>query len=118
MDPGIMVSEKDAPWTPHPVAKGIEIKVLLSRKAHGAEASVMLVRVAPGAKAEVPEHVHENSEDIIYTLKGSAKLWIQGQGEIDLIPGRVVRVPRNVKHRAYDISADFLVFDVFAPPTV
>ncbi len=118
MDPGIVVNEKDVAWTPHPVANGIETKLLLSRKNHGAEASVMLVRVTPGAIPEVPEHVHESSEDIIYTLKGSAKIWIEGQGEIDLTPGRLVRVPRNVKHRAYDISADFLVFDVFAPPTV
>ena len=118
MDRRIVGNEKDVAWTPHPIAKGIEIKVLLSRKDHGAEASVMLVRATPGAKPEVPEHVHETSEDIIYTLKGSAKIWIEGQGEIDLIPGRVVRVPRNVKHRVYDISSDFLVYDVFAPPTV
>jgi quercetin dioxygenase-like cupin family protein len=118
MDRRIVGNEKDVAWTPHPIARGIEIKVLLSRKEHGAEASVVLARVAPGARAEVPEHVHETSEDIIYTLKGSAKIWIEGQGEIDLIPGRVVRVPRNVKHRVYNISADFLIYDVFAPPTV
>ncbi len=118
MDPGIVVNEKDVAWTPHPIAKGIETKVLLSKKHHGAAASVLLLRVAPGAKPEVPEHVHENSEDIIYTLRGSAKIWMEGQGEIDLTPGRIVRVPRNVKHRAYDISSDFLMFDVFAPPTV
>jgi quercetin dioxygenase-like cupin family protein len=118
MDRGIVGIEKDLPWTPHPIAKGLEIKVLLSRRDHGAEASVVLARVAPGAKPEVPEHVHETSEDIIYTLKGSAKIWIDGQGEIDLIPGRVVRVPRNVKHRVYHISPDFLIYDVFAPPTV
>ncbi len=118
MDRRIVGDEKDVAWTAHPVAKGIETKVLLSRKDQGAEASVMLVRVAPGAIPEVPEHVHENSEDIIYTLKGSAKIFIEGHGEVDLIPGRLVRVPRNVKHRVYDISADFLVYDVFAPPTV
>jgi quercetin dioxygenase-like cupin family protein len=118
MDRRIVGNEKDVAWIPHPSFKGIEIKVLLSRKDHGAEASVVIVRVAPGVKPEVPEHVHETSEDIIYPLKGSAKIWIETQGEIDLTPGRVVRVPRNVKHRVYDISADFLAYDVFAPPTV
>jgi len=34
----------------------------------------MLVHLPPGTKVE--KHIHENSDDIIYVVKGKAKIWI------------------------------------------
>jgi len=104
----------EIPWQPHPVAKGTEIKPLVTQKGDGAEVSCLLVKACAGS--EIAEHVHEASDDIIYPLAGKAKVFIDGHGEFELVPGVLVRVPKNTKHKIYDIQEELLAYDVFAPP--
>ncbi|MFX1520146.1 MAG: cupin domain-containing protein [Promethearchaeota archaeon] len=101
-------------WEPHPYLKGVEIKPLLTRKKDQADVTCYLVSVPKGGG--IAEHVHENSDDIIYLLKGKGKMFIEGEGEFELLPGIFVRVPKNTKHRVYDIEEDLLIYDVFVPP--
>ena len=105
---------EDLEWQPHPMLEGVKIKLLLSKKRDNADVTCYLVSVPKGG--DVAEHVHEESDDIIYPLKGKAKMFIEGDGEFDLVPGVFVRVPKNTKHRVYDIEEDLLIYDVFVPP--
>ena len=104
------------PWTPHPTAQGVEIKPLVSRKEHGLNVTCMLVLVPAGT--EVPEHIHEEQDDILYPLQGRAMMWVQGTGDFSLEPGILVRVPKGEKHRIYDVEDDLLIYDVFCPALV
>ncbi len=109
----ILKKESEINWMPHPVAKGVAIKLLVTKKDDGSTASCLLVKAVAGA--EIPEHLHEDSDDIIYPLKGKAKYYVEGHGQGDLIPGVLVRVPKNTKHRIFDIEEDLLAYDVFTP---
>ena len=100
-------------WQPHPTAEGVEIKVLVSQGAQGTDVTCMLVRIGRGL--EVPEHVHERSDDILYPLAGRAKMWVEGSGDFTLSPGVIVRVPRGTRHRIFDVSEELLLYDVFWP---
>jgi quercetin dioxygenase-like cupin family protein len=62
---------EDIPWTPHPVVPGISIKPLISSKEHHLNVTCMLVTVPVGK--EVPEHIHDTQDDILYPLKGKAR---------------------------------------------
>jgi len=109
----LVKKEKDLSWTPHPFLP-IQIKVLLSREADQAEVTCFLVRIPPG-KA-IPEHVHESQEDIIFLLSGKGKMWIDGVGDFPLEKGTFIRVPKNTKHRIYDVTEEILNYDLFSPP--
>ncbi len=100
-------------WQPHPTVKGVEIKVLVSQAAQGTDVTCLLVRVGRGL--EVPEHVHDHSDDILYPLSGKARMWVEGSGEFSLEPGVIVRVPQGTRHRIFDVSEDLLLYDVFWP---
>jgi quercetin dioxygenase-like cupin family protein len=100
-------------WQSHPTADGVEIKVLVSQGAQGTDVTCMLVRI--GCGLEVPEHIHDCSDDILYPLTGRARMWIEGSGDFSLEPGVIVRVPRGMKHRIFDVSEDLLLYDVFWP---
>ena len=113
MSVDVLKKESEIGWKPHPIAEGVEIKPLLTKQNDGTEVSCLLVRAKAGK--EIPEHVHEDSEDIIYPLAGKAKFYVEGYGEGDLVKGVLVRVPRNAKHRIFDIEEDLLAYDVFAP---
>jgi quercetin dioxygenase-like cupin family protein len=91
----------------------VRIKPLVTEKEDGLNVTCMLVN-APAGK-EVPEHIHEKQDDIIYPLKGKGAIWVDGVGTFPLEPGFIVRVPRGVRHKVSDIKEELLVYDVFFP---
>jgi quercetin dioxygenase-like cupin family protein len=105
--------ENEVPWSPHPFLP-IQIKNLLSKKDDQADITVFLVNLPAGR--EIPEHVHETQEDIIFILSGRAKMWIDGVGDFELKKGTFVRVPKNTKHRIFNVTEHILNYDVFTPP--
>jgi len=106
-------SVEDVSWMPHPLAQGITIKPLISEKEHGLKVTCMLVNVPAGK--EVPEHIHEEQDDILYPLQGKAVMWVDGTGNFSLEPGVIVRVPKGKKHKIFDVTQDLLIYDVFCP---
>ncbi len=105
--------EQNVEWAPHPFLP-IQIKSFLSRKDDGGDITIFLVKLPAGK--EIPVHVHETQEDIIFILGGKAKMWIDGVGDFDLEKGTFIRVPKNTKHRIYNVTEDILNYDVFTPP--
>ena len=107
---------EDIPWAPHPVVPGISIKPLISSKEHNLDVTCMLVNVPAGK--EVPEHIHETQDDIIFPLKVKALMWIEDVGDFTLEPGMIVRVPKGKKHKITNIVEELLVYDVFSPALI
>lgn len=107
--------EKDLAWEPHPFLP-IQIKLFLTRKFDQADVTCFLVRIPVGI--EIPEHIHETQEDIIFLLSGKGKMWIEGRGDFGIEKGTFIRVPKNTKHRIYDVTEEILNYDVFTPPLI
>jgi quercetin dioxygenase-like cupin family protein len=109
----IVKRERELSWEPHPYLP-IQIKPFVSRKGDQADVTIFLVKLPAGK--EIPDHVHETQEDIIFIVSGKAKMWIDGVGDFTLEPGTFVRVPKNTRHRMYAVTEDILNYDVFSPP--
>lgn len=100
-------------WAPHRLNQKILTKPLLTKEKHGAEATVVYVYVPAGEG--VPEHVHDEQDDIVYLVSGEIVVWVDGLGEVRLSEGDLVRVPKGTKHWAR-AEKDSYVLDVFVPP--
>jgi mannose-6-phosphate isomerase-like protein (cupin superfamily) len=107
--------EKDLPWTAHPFLP-IQVKYLVTQKFDRADVTCFLAQTPKGT--EIPEHIHETQEDILFLLAGKGKMWMEGIGDFDLEKGTCIRVPRNTKHKIYDVTEEILVYDIFIPPLV
>jgi len=103
-------------WVPHPTASGVQIKPMISHKEHGLNVTCMLVHVPAGK--EVPEHIHNKQDDILYPLKGKATMWVEETGEFSLEPGVIVRVPTRMKHKITNVTEDLVIYDVFFPALI
>jgi len=109
-----VVYEEEAQWQDHPRMKRGQIKGLYTKEKHGSLATIQLIKVQKGGGNEL--HVHEESDDILFILGGKAKMEIEGVGAVEMKKGSCVRIPKNTKHRIYDVLEELIAFDVFAPP--
>jgi len=110
----IMYNTEILPWENHPSVNNVFIKKMITKKRFGEESpSILMVKIP--VNAVVPEHIHKESEDILFILAGTGSMWIEKVGELTLKKGVVIRVPRNTKHKIYDVSKELLIYDVFSP---
>jgi len=107
---------EDLTWDPHPLATGVKIKPLVTKRDHDLNVSCILVRVPAGI--DIPEHIHERQVDILYPVSGRAEMYVEGAGNFALEPGVVVRVPMGAKHNIFNVTEDLLIYDVFHPATI
>ena len=107
---------KDAKWEPHPLVKEVLLNFIVTKKDNEAGVTCLFVKIPKGR--EIPEHLHELSNDIIVPLEGKAKIWIQGIGEFEMSRGVVMNIPKSVRHKIFDVTEDVFAFDVFNPGIV
>ena len=112
----VYTSVDDLSWEPHPLAEGAKIKPLVTKRNDDLNVSCILVSVPAGI--EIAEHTHEEQVDILYPLKGSAEMFVEGTGTFALTPGVVVRVPKGAKHRIFNVTEELIIYDVFHPATI
>ena len=87
------------------------IKVVLSSK-------YMRIHVGifPGRQAG-SKHVHENSEEVVFVIKGKGEVYIDDKA-YSIGPGSLVYTPPGVPHQYKNTGEEELVlFAVYSPPT-
>jgi quercetin dioxygenase-like cupin family protein len=107
-----IVQKEDLKWEPHPQLATAKVAYLVSRRDENMDLTCMLVSLPVGT--QVPKHTHE-CDDIIYVLKGKAKIWVDGVGDVPAAEGTFVRIPKGVHHQPHSIEEDFVAYDVFYP---
>lgn len=111
-----ILQTNDAAWQPHPEVAGLKIIEMLSKRNDKAGITCALVKTAPGTVTE--RHVHENSEDIFYIIRGKGKLYLDGVDEIKLEPGLFVRIPPNTLHGLFDVEEELIAYDIWFPAII
>jgi len=112
----VVRSEEQVGWQLHPAFKGIRIKYLLTKRDDGSDITCVLLMVPRGV--EIPEHLHLDKVDIMYSLSGSGRQWVEDLGDFELGRGMIVRVPMGKKHRTHGVTQDLLLFDIFSPANI
>jgi len=65
----------------------------------------------------IPDHVHEESEEVLFLISGRAKLVIEGEGEWEIGPETAFYSPLGKKHRLENIGNEPLkLVWVYCPP--
>ncbi len=112
MQEPLFMANKDIVWTPHPQFAGVNLAWLMRRSGGTPPLSCALVQMP--SEAAVAEHVHAHEDDILYVLRGSARMRIEGSGDVLLEAGTFLRIPAGIRHRPHSFGGGFLAFDVWA----
>ena len=78
-------------------------KLLLAPKFGGVKQLSMGMNVTE-VGSMIPDHSHEESEEVLFLISGRAKLVIEGQGEWEIGPETAFYSPLGVKHRLENIG--------------
>ena len=91
-------------------------KLLLAPKLGGVENVSMGMNITE-VGSMIPDHVHTDSEEVLFLISGKAKLIIEGQGEWEIGPETAFYSPKGVKHRLENIGDEPLkLVWVYCPP--
>ena len=113
MDEIKVIQPDEIKWEPHPQLEKAKVAYLLSNRDEKADLTSLLVYLPKGTQVE--KHIHENSDDIVYVIKGKATMWIENIGDIPMVEGSFIRVPKGVLHQPHDVEEDMLLYDIFYP---
>ncbi len=108
-----MIQPDDVKWEPHPQLENAKVAYLLSNRDDKMDLTCLLVHLPVGTQVE--KHIHENSDDIVYVVKGKAMMWIDKIGDVPMVEGSFLRIPKGVLHQPHDIEEDLIAYDVFYP---
>jgi quercetin dioxygenase-like cupin family protein len=96
---------------------GRQLRWLISKDAVNADnCSACVIRVAPGEKVR-PAHSHPNGEEVIYIIKGSGRVLVDGEVS-PVSEGTAVLFPRGKVHMLHNTGrVEMKVVCFFAPAT-
>lgn len=100
-------------WETHPQLANAKVAYLLSNRDEMADLTCLLVYLPVGTQVE--KHAHDNSDDIVYVLRGKGKMWIEEVGDVPMVEGTFMRIPKGLLHQPHDIEEDLVAYDVFYP---
>jgi putative monooxygenase len=91
-------------------------KLLLAPKFGGVENVSMGMNITE-VGSMIPDHVHEDSEEVLFLISGKAKIVIEGVGEWEIGPETAFYSPKGKKHRVENIGNEPLkLVWVYSPP--
>ncbi len=91
-------------------------KLLLAPKFGGVQNVSMGMNITD-VGSMIPDHVHEESEEVLFLISGRAKIVIDGEGEWEIGPETAFYSPRGKVHRVENIGDEPLkIVWVYCPP--
>ena len=91
-------------------------KLLLAPKFGGVKNLSMGMNVTE-VGSMIPDHMHEEAEEVLFLISGRAKIVIEGEGEWEIGPETAFYSPVGVKHRVENIGDEPLkLVWVYHPP--
>jgi len=114
-DPAKTLQAENLKWEAHPKFKGMERAYLLNKRDDNFGVTMALDRWLPGA--ELDRHTHQDCDDIFYIIKGKAKIWLDGIGDVPLVTGSFVKVPKGLAHQPHSVEQETLCHHTWFPAT-
>jgi mannose-6-phosphate isomerase-like protein (cupin superfamily) len=91
-------------------------KLLLAPK-YGGVINVSMGMNITDVGSMIPDHIHEDSEEVLFLISGRAKLVIEGEGEWEIGPETAFYSPIGKSHRVENIGDEPLkLVWVYCPP--
>lgn len=92
-----------------------QIRDLGVRDATDGNFEARILAAALECPAPLGDHRHDVTFQMFYVLKGWAKFYFEGTGEVEVTPGCCVNMPGGIVHDLRDHSEDFEFLEIISP---
>src|SRR3546814_7624827 len=111
----IVKHSTDDGWTPG-LREDFEYRDLGIREATNGEFGAHVIRIAKsGVDHHTGRHAHMTGFQMVYVLKGEARFWFEGDGEVSVAKGDCFYQPDGLVHDALWMSEDCDLLEITAP---
>ena len=91
------------------------IRDLGLKKATGEVMEARILAASQACPKNLGLHRHDVEFQMFYVLKGWAKFYFEGKGEVEVTPGSCVNMPAGIVHDLLDHSEDFEFLEMISP---
>ena len=92
-----------------------QIRDLGLKGATGGTFEARILAAAEKCPAALGNHRHAVTFQMVYVLKGWAKFYFEGTGEVEVAPGSCINMPGGIVHDLRDHSEDFEFIEIISP---
>jgi len=85
------------------------------KKATGGRFGAHVIRARAAVKGKQGRHTHALSFQMVYILKGKARFWYDGFGEVDVVAGTAVYQPPGIRHEMLSCSRNCEILEITMP---
>ncbi|MBT5263398.1 MAG: cupin domain-containing protein [Rhodospirillaceae bacterium] len=106
--------EKDADWDDG-LRDYFAYRDLGMMEKTGGKLRAHVIRPSGPCKEQGDQHYHKVDFQMIYVLKGWARVWFEGTGEVRMEEGSCMYQQPEIEHRVLEWSDDYTVIELLVP---
>lgn len=106
--------EKDADWDDG-LRDYFSYRDLGMMEKTGGKLRAHVIRPSGPCKEQGDQHYHKVDFQMIYVLKGWARVWFEGTGEVRMEEGSCMYQQPEIEHRVLEWSDDYTVIELLVP---
>jgi len=113
--PVVVSQPRDADFRPDGLRPYFLYRNLGIARATRGRVGAQVIRTKKAVRGDQGRHTHKLGFQLVYVLKGKARFWYEGLGNVDVVSGSAVYQPPGIRHELVSCSRNCELLEITMP---
>jgi quercetin dioxygenase-like cupin family protein len=113
--PVVVSQPRDADFKPDGLRPYFLYRNLGIARATKGRVGAQVIRTKKAVRGDQGRHTHKLGFQLVYVLKGKARFWYEGFGNVDVVAGSAVYQPPGIRHELVSCSKNSELLEITMP---